>query len=115
MDINYGIERLESKLFYNEKRSAFLYKKLNIIYTLQKKYQVNSIESLLEIKENLKKKIGTWIDLDQDLKEIKRNEQEVHVRMLDLAEKLSRTRRKAILFLEKDIIKILSEIGMPFV
>lgn len=101
------------KLNNDPERLALITQKLQLIYNLQKKHNVNSVEELIDIKNDLE---GQFISSD-DI-EIQINKTEILVEALKvntdkIAVEISQNRVAVIPSFENKLIKILDSLGMP--
>jgi DNA repair protein RecN (Recombination protein N) len=70
-DIALEIESVEQKITFNPERISLINEKLDFIYRLQQKHRVNTIKELIEIKDEISKKLDSLISLDQQVGNIK--------------------------------------------
>lgn len=101
------------KLNNDPERLALITQKLQLIYNLQKKHNVNSVEELIDIKNDLE---GQFISSD-DI-EIQINKTEILVEALKvetdkISFEISKNRIAVVPSFENKLIKILDPLGMP--
>jgi len=87
--------------------------RLNKIYQLQKKHQVDSVEELIQINSNLADQVLEKDQLGDQIQAAEKNIQQSKNRLLELATKLYTLRKESIPKLEIRLQQILSKIGMP--
>ena len=104
---------LEQQTGINEKRTAEITERLNLLYTLQKKHRVNTVLELLDLQENLSQKLNTILFADEDINRLKAESENLKAELLLTAADLSKNRKNVIPELEKQIMRILHEVGMP--
>ena len=104
---------LEQQTGIDEKRTAEITERLNLLYTLQKKHRVNTILELLNLQENLSQKLNTILFADEDITRLRAESEKLKAELLLIAADLSKNRKKVIPELEKQIMRILHEVGMP--
>ena len=104
---------LEQQTGINEKRTAEINERLNLLYTLQKKHRVNTVLELLDLQENLSQKLNTILFADEDINRLRAESEKLKAELLITAADLSKNRKKVIPELEKQIMRILHEVGMP--
>ena len=104
---------LEQQTGIDEKRTAEITERLNLLYTLQKKHRVNTILELLNLQENLSQKLNTILFADEDITRLRAESEKLKAELLLTAADLSKNRKKVIPELEKQIMRILHEVGMP--
>lgn len=108
-DLNSEFEKLNN----DPERLALITQKLQLIYNLQKKHNVNSVEELIDIKNDLE---GQFISSD-DI-EIQINKTEILVEALKvetdkISFEISKNRIAVVPSFENKLIKILDPLGMP--
>ena len=102
------IENLESK----DTKSNILKESLDLIYSLQNKHRVNSIDELIEIKNDLLKKIDDHKNFDNIISKLSLKREEISKSLYKIANKLHIGREKAIpVFIEK-MNNNFSDLGM---
>ena len=87
--------------------------RLNLIFDLQKKHKVASVEELIAIQNELDEQVQSLTDLDN---EIKRTEKSIAAALIELdtqAVIISRKREEAIKPLTQNLEGILQQLGMP--
>lgn len=87
--------------------------KLQLIYTLQKKHQVTTIEELLDIQGVLENKVFLVQNFDSELSKIEKEISEIESQLNDLSVKISNSRKQVIPSLSEQLVALLSELGMP--
>ena len=102
------IENLESK----DTKSNILKESLDLIYSLQNKHRVNSIDELIEIKNDLLKKIDDHKNFDNIISKLSLKRERISKSLYTIANKLHIGREKAIpVFIEK-MNNNFSDLGM---
>ena len=87
--------------------------RLDRIYDLQKKYHTDSIAGLLELQEDLRKKLSNIENSDDTLEELKARCQQLKGKCQQAADALTKQRTKAARKIEKDMQERLVPLGMP--
>ena len=112
-DIINECSSLSEKVINNPERLEEVGTKLQSIYTLQKKHQVNSVEELIVIREDLDAKVIKVDDLDFQINKLEIEVAEAQNRVDAFANQLFDRRAKSIGNLSTQIETILSSLGMP--
>ena len=112
-DIINECSSLSEKVINNPERLEEVGTKLQSIYTLQKKHQVNSVEELIEIREELDAKVVKVDDLDFQINKLETEVADAQNRVDAFANQLFDRRVKSIGNLSTQIETILSSLGMP--
>ena len=102
------IENLESK----DTKSNILKESLDIIYSLQNKHRVNSIDELIEIKNDLLKKIDDHKNFDNIISKLSLKREGISKSLYAIANKLHNAREKAIPVFIKKMNNNFSDLGM---
>jgi DNA repair protein RecN (Recombination protein N) len=87
--------------------------KLQLIYSLQKKHQVGTIEELLVIQQDLETKVILVEGIDDTIKAKEAETEKAKAEIDAVANQLHENRQKAIPVLTEQITAILSQLGMP--
>ncbi len=112
-DIINECSSFSEKVINNPERLEEVNTKLQSIYTLQKKHQVNSVEDLIEIREELDAKVVKVDDLDFQINKLETEVADAQNRVDEYANQLSERRIKSTSDLSSQIETILSNLGMP--
>ena len=102
------IENLESK----DTKSNILKESLDLIYSLQNKHRVNSIDELIEIKNDLLKKIDDHKNFDNIISKLSLKREGIIKSLYTIANKLHNGREKAIPVFIKKMNNNFSDLGM---
>ena len=112
-DIISDVNAFAEHLINDPEQLELLNQKLQLIYTLQKKHQVNSVEELKQIQADLENKAFALQDLEDAIAKLEialnTNEEELN----ELATKLHDEREKAIPILSEKLVGYLQQLGMP--
>ena len=112
-DIINECSSLSEKVINNPERLEEVNTKLQAIYTLQKKHQVNSVEDLITIREDLDAKVIKVDDLEFQINKLETEVADAQNRVDEYANQLSERRIKSTSDLSSQIETILSSLGMP--
>lgn len=108
-DLASELERSYEKMEFDPSQIALLNEKLDRIYSLQQKHRVDSIEELIQIREEIKEKV-LKISMSDELK-IQLHNQDSKLRKA--SNKLSNSRKYVIPEIEKALEVQLNQLGMP--
>lgn len=112
-DLAYEIVRKENEIEVNPKELERLNERIDLIYSLQHKYQVDKIQDLLNLSDRLKKELGQYTDNQELLEQLEKQRQVLHDKAQLAAEKLSASRKDAISKFQKEVEERLHQLGMP--
>ena len=101
------------KLFNDPEKLELVSQKLQMIYNLQKKHNVATIEELLVIQNDLDSKVVLADDLDNQIQKLEIKIEEEQSILTDLSSKISENRKIAAPILVNQIVEVLSQLGMP--
>ncbi|MFN3968144.1 DNA repair protein RecN [Flavobacterium sp.] len=104
----------ESDLVFNDpEKLELLNQKLQLIYGLQKKHQVQTVEELIDIQNELEGKVVSVVTLEEEIIKLESNIKDFEVQLDAIAAKISQSRSEAIPNLTQKLIDILNLLGMP--
>jgi len=111
-DLAEEADRLKADTEFNPVELQNLEEKLNIIYRLQQKHRVNSIEELIEIKNNFEDKLFGITNLDEKISELASKLNKIKAELTEQASLLSSQRKKGAEKFSSSIISVLQKLGM---
>lgn len=112
-DVSKELQNASEKLLNDPVQLEFVSQKLQLIYNLQKKHQVSSVDELIEIQANLG---NTLLELDNIEEEIALLSKAIEQKVEELdafSATIHENRTKAIPVLSQKLISILETLGMP--
>ncbi|HLG04229.1 MAG TPA: DNA repair protein RecN [Bacteroidia bacterium] len=112
-DIARELDLLEGTIIHDPKRAEVVQERLDLIYRLQQKHAVKTVEELIDVRNQLEDKIGEIGSLEEQIRTIEKELGEIRSRLLDLGGKLTKKRSAAAPKLSKEIKEMLDELGMP--
>lgn len=87
--------------------------RLQLLYNLQRKHQVATVEELLAIRSELEEKVDLASGIDDKISSLEREIDKLSVVLHEVGDKLSESRIKAVPVLVKQLLEILSLVGIP--
>ena len=112
-DISDEVDHMHDHINYDPVKIEELDSRLSSGYKLLKKHGVKTTNDLLEIKQQLEKKLQAVMDIGEQL-ELKENETErLFGEAMQKAATISENRKKQITPLEEKVNRLLAQIGMP--
>ncbi|MGE5519162.1 MAG: DNA repair protein RecN [Candidatus Dadabacteria bacterium] len=90
-----------------------LNERLSLGYHLLKKHNVKTTNELLSVKQELSDKLKAVLDIDDAIAEAERKYNEHRAEAESVADKLSAARNAQVSPLEKQVNKLLAQVGMP--
>ncbi|TDP57537.1 DNA repair protein RecN [Flavobacterium dankookense] len=112
-DINQELKKEAENLELNPEKIELYNQKLQLLYALQKKHQVETVEELLEIKEDLDAKVFLSNDIDNQLNKLENEIREKRNYLNELALQISKSRVEVAPRLVGRLTDILAQLGMP--
>ncbi len=112
-DIGREIERLAENTEYDEARIVENQERLDIIYRLEQKHSVKTLEALLEIQSDLEQKSASFANQSQEEERLEKQILQHEKSLMVKAGKLQEKRRKIIDPFEKKVLGLLSQLAMP--
>jgi DNA repair protein RecN (Recombination protein N) len=111
-DIEKELTNLSETLYSNPEELATINEKLQLIYSLQKKHQVNSVAELLDIQNDLDNKVVSVTTLESEISKIENFIGQHTNELNSIAEEIHNKREKAIPVLTNKLSLILDKLGM---
>lgn len=112
-DIADEVSREADNIDFNAERLEYIHERLDLIYTLQRKHHKSTVAELIEEYERLAEAVSNIDNGDEAIKEKEEQREKVLDNVNKLAQKLTDTRRKAAVIIEKEIKHRLEALGMP--
>ena len=112
-DMAHEIAYASDEIEFNPTRLEYVNERLNLIYTLQQKHQLSSVEELLELTEKLNEKLDAITSSDDHIQELTQKKDLLYQQVLSQAEILTRMRTEASKEIEAQMQAYLIPLGMP--
>jgi len=112
-DIVGELENANEDIAFNPEELEQINDRLQLLYNLQKKHQVDSVEGLLTVFENLSDKVGQVENASELIASKQAGIDDVAKKLDEVALMITNARKKAIPKLQKALEFLLSELGMP--
>lgn len=112
-DINGTLSSLADTVSYSPERQQQVDERLALLYRLQKKHGVDSVEALIAIRDDLDARLQNISTLDERIHELMEQVDGAFSALQLAADTLSEARRKAGTLLAEKILPLLRELGMP--
>ncbi len=106
-------KKLLENLEANPNELEQLQTELDQINGLFQKHKVLTIEELLEVKNSLEKELQNTFDIEDTLKDLLKEQSELDKELQTLAKSITRNRKQATSVLEKELKRLVGEMGMP--
>ena len=112
-DIVTELNRETENIFSDPEKLDLVNQKLQIIYNLQKKHQVVTVEELIGIQNELENKVESLVNLENEILQFENIIAGLEVKLDSIAIKIHDKRVGAIPILSEKLIFILTQLGMP--
>lgn len=112
-DIVTELNRETESVFSDPEKLELVNQKLQLIYNLQKKHQVVTVDELIVIKNELESKVVSLTTLENEIVQFEAAIASLENNLDAIAAKIHQKRVEAIPVLSEKLIYILSQLGMP--
>jgi len=112
-DIAEEISDKEAGVEFDPSRQQVVQERLDLIYSLQQKHHVDSVEELVRIKDDLAGKLEQLASFDQEIGALQEKIEKTEARLHELAAQLTESREKVFQTIEETVANQLRELGMP--
>jgi DNA repair protein RecN (Recombination protein N) len=112
-DLAQEIAVRQEKMEYEPERLQEITERLDAIYSLQQKHRLDSVEALIELRDNLAQQISEIDNSTDFLEKLEKERAESFAKVEKLAATLSATRTKAAKQFEKQLTETVGPLGMP--
>ncbi|MDR0413906.1 MAG: DNA repair protein RecN [Prevotellaceae bacterium] len=111
-DVAREVEAIAESTEVNVERLSEVNERLDLIYALQKKHKVSSVEELMAMCEQLGQKVSLVENMDEQLAAVRKERNILHGEAETLAQQLSKARRKVFPDIEEHVVNMLKELGI---
>src|SRR5690606_32933636 len=112
-DIGREVEACAENVSFEPDKIELTKDRLSLIYQLQQKHQVQSVEELLQIQSDLSAKLDKIQNLEEAIAAAKAQVDTADRAMRKAADELSASRQAVFETIEKKIVSLVQSIGMP--
>ncbi|MFO8002547.1 MAG: DNA repair protein RecN [Marinilabilia sp.] len=98
---------------FDPARQQIVQERLDMIYSLEQKHHVDSVEELLRIKDDLSEKLEQLASFDQEIARLNEQIDQTSQKLDELAQLLTNSREAVFEKIEKTVSLQLKELGMP--
>ncbi|WP_338645197.1 DNA repair protein RecN [Flavobacterium sp. KS-LB2] len=112
-DISDEMNRCSEKLINDPEQLDLISQKLQVIFNLQKKHQVSSVDELLEIQANLENSVLALGNMEEEIATLTISIEQKTVELDAFSRTIHNNRLDSIPILSQKLIAILETLGMP--
>lgn len=114
-DIAHDISVKAERVDFDPEEFERMNNRIDTINSLEQKYHVNDLASLIEIKQNIEEQLNNISHGDEEVEELQKKVQQQHDKCQQLAAQLTTLRKKAGAIVEKEMQQLLVPLGIPHV
>ena len=112
-DIADEISDREERVEFNPTRLAEANERLNLIYSLQQKHHVDTVDELMTLRDDYATRLASISSSDEELETLRKQCEELHDQVLRQASVLTQARQEAAREVERQMAQRLIPLGMP--
>lgn len=112
-DMAHEISSASENVEFDPARLDFVNERLNLIYTLQQKHKVDTVDELIEIQERFRSQLNAIDSFDEQIKELNKRKEDCYQKVLSQAEALTELRTRSARHIEERMQALLVPLGMP--
>ena len=112
-DLSHEIANAGEEVEFNPTRLDYVNERLNLIYTLQKKHRVSSVEELISLAQEFRGKLDAITSYDDKIQELTKQKEDLYNKVLAQARVLTEYRLKSAKEIEQQMEGYLIPLGMP--
>ncbi len=112
-DIAMELEKQAEHIAFDPERAAQLQQRLDLLYRLQQKHQVQTVEELLEVQRRLEAQLAGFGDLSEQIAQLEAAVQAEEEALRRQAEALSQKRRAVLPTFTRQVTALLHQLAMP--
>ena len=112
-DLSQEIASASDDVEFNPTRLDFVNDRLNLIYSLQQKHRVSSVDELIHLAEEYRTKLDTITSYDETIRDLQKKKEAFYAKLLSVAATLTNLRQDAAKEIERQMQAYLIPLGMP--
>lgn len=112
-DLSNDLGRMAEGVQFNPDRLAFIEARLDLIYSLQKKYKADTIQQLLSLQTEFAEKLQNIDESDYQVEQLEKELARKTKAVYDSAKTISKARKQSSATIEKELISKITYLGMP--
>ena len=111
-DILSEVESFNDRIAFSPDRQQQVDERLDLLYRLEKKHSVSTVQELIALRDELDEKLQAVAHLDEEIHAAMEAVDKVFAKVQQEAERLTALRQQAARQLEKEVLPLLSDLGM---
>jgi len=112
-DVAKELEKTEEKIEIDPEKTKQTEERLSLIYHLEQKHRVESVEDLIKTMESFKNSLNVYSSLETKISQLEKEISDLKSVLSTQAGTLSERRKKSKTALENQILSIISGLGLP--
>ena len=112
-DLSQEIASASDDVEFNPTRLDFVNDRLNLIYSLQQKHRVSSVDELIHLAEEYRTKLDAITSYDETIRDLQKKKEAFYAKLLSVAATLTNLRQDAAKEIERQMQAYLIPLGMP--
>ena len=112
-DLSQEIASASDDVEFNPTRLDFVNDRLNLIYSLQQKHRVSSVDELIRLAEEYRTKLDAITSYDETIRDLQKKKEAFYAKLLSVAAALTNLRQDAAKEIERQMQAYLIPLGMP--
>ena len=112
-DLSQEIASASDDVEFNPTRLDFVNDRLNLIYSLQQKHRVSSVDELIHLAEEYRTKLDAITSYDETIRDLQKRKEAFYAKLLSVAATLTNLRQDAAKEIERQMQAYLIPLGMP--
>ncbi|MBF4515371.1 DNA repair protein RecN [Flavobacterium sp. ANB] len=112
-DVSRELQNASEKLLNDPEKLELTNQKLQLIYNLQKKHQVTSVDELIQIQANLENAVIELGNIEEEIASLLKSIEDKTIELDAFSATIHQNRENAIPVLSNQLISILETLGMP--
>ena len=112
-DISDELESIDESVRYDTERISEINDRLSSGYKLLKKHNVHTTAQLIELQQELQLKLNSYANTIDDIERIEKSSLKIFSECQQIAEVISKKRKKQIQGFTDNVNKLLAQVGMP--
>ena len=112
-DLSQDIANASEEIEFNPTRLDFVNDRLNLIYSLQQKHRVSSVDELIRLTEEYRMKLDAITSYDETIRDLQEKKEAFYAKLLGVSATLTKLRQEAAKEIERQMQAYLIPLGMP--
>lgn len=112
-DLAGDVDTQKDDVEFNPERLEWVNDRLNELYVLEQKHRVNTVEELIEIREQFEKQLEAISSYDEQIEQVKSLLKESRKELIQQASVISAQRQVAAKVISEKLVAMISPLGMP--